>query len=260
MPFFSQVIAASRVNRPVDTKLSVKSYRTWDYSDYDGSGTSDWDSKFSSSEGTATNTFHVGLPVYSAGDYCVICLANDETTSPFVMTASPTGWTRLTPANTDYGDSVSDAEFGMWGRQMDGTEGSSIDMEGPTSDSDSRQNGVTFTLSNVNSSNPVDVLGTTLIPSGTVSSINVPAATSIEGGLLFTFVAFDGSDGDPFSTTSSGNVTYDYSIDFDSNGTQNFGTSGTIRVAEINSATNTGSVTIGFSSTDNCIAGHVILK
>lgn len=258
MPFFSQAIAASRSVSSSVAPIEVKAYRVFDYADLDGSGTSDWDSIFSSSEGTSTNYFNVGLPAYSAGDYCVICLANDEQTATFVMTAAPVGWTRLTPATTAYGSSTSQCEFAMWGRLMDGTEGSSVNMNGATSDSSSRQDGVTFTLANVDSSNPVDVLGSTTISSGATTSI--PAVTSVDGGLCFTFVAFDGSDGDPFVTSSSGNITYDYEIDFDSNGTQAFGVSGTIMVGSIPASTSTGSVSVDFSSTDAYVAGHVILK
>lgn len=257
MPFFSQAVAASKsVASPA---MEVKAYRGFDYADLDGSGTADWDLIFSSSEGTSTDYFHVGLPAYSSGDYCVICLANDEPNDTFVMTAAPVGWTRLTPATTAYGSATSDCEFAMWGKLMDGTEGSSIDMNGATSDSGSRQSGVTFTLSNVNASNPVDVLGTTTQATSGVDA-NIPAVTSVDGGLVFTFVAFDGSFGDPFITANSGNLTYDYEIDFDSNNAQSFGVSGTIMVASIGPSTSTGTIEVDFSGTSDYVAGHVILK
>lgn len=257
MPFFSQAIAAS----PSTLFASIPelvSYRAWDNLDLDGDGTPEWDDRSSSGEGSDSNPFRVGLPEYSAGDYCVICLINSDTLSEYSMTATPSGWTRITPANSNYGNATSDAEFGMWGKLMDGTEGRSISMGSQTASLFAKQVGATFTLSNINDTDPVDALGNTI--TGTSSSFTIPSVSSTEGGLLFTFVAFDGSDGDPFNLSNSGNVTYDYEVDFDTDNTGQTGTSGAIKIASINPSTNTGSVSISNSSSDGFLAGHVILK
>ena len=187
----------------------------------------------------------------SSGDFILTIWTIDDPTSGIGQT--PTGWVK---ANSTWGNGTSDAHILFLYRQLDGTEGSSV----PCYSSISTPRGSIFysmIVSNIDTTTPIDVVGSPSISTGT--GVTAPAVTSTDGGIFICVVAFDGSDGDPFSF-SNGSFTLTAGGDTGNSRDGSKGVSSAFKYATIGASTSTSTTSITSGRRDGKVAGHIILK
>jgi hypothetical protein len=195
----------------------------------------------------------VGLPTYSAGDTVIIFMATSDTFAGNNIN-TPTGWTRLTPQTTEFGDTTSDADVAFFARQMNGSEGTSFEWDVDASGTFTRNAGISFTVQGYSGTSQYSTPNT----SQSAIATAIPITASADS-VIFTYIAFDGSDGEPFTMTNAANVTYDSSEDFSTDSGQ-VGFAAGVFWGNISSGTYTGNVSIQCSSNDGFIVGHLLLN
>lgn len=188
----------------------------------------------------------------SSGDFILTIWTIDDNSSGGIG-QTPTGWVK---ANPTWGNGTSDAHILFLYRQLDGTEGSSV----PCYSIYSTTKGSIFysmIVSNIDTTTPIDVVGSPSISTGT--GVTAPAVTSTDGGIFICVVAFDGSDGDPFSF-SNGSFTLTAGGDTGNSRDDSKGVSSAFKYATIGASTSTSTTSITAAKSDGKVAGHIILK
>ena len=162
-------------------------------------------------------TFESGSPAVidlpdtaTSGDFVMVILSYDSSTTSDIVSAS--GWTKL----THVGDATPDAQFDIFYRIFNGTEGSTASFE---------PNGVLFTrdvygysfiVDYIDTANPF-VLGTSN-QCAICSTLNVTGITAPSDGRVLSVMATDGGDNNPFTITSGWTVLVDEDCDSTSSG------------------------------------------
>ena len=189
----------------------------------------------------------------TSGDFVLILWTIDDPTGG--LTQTPSGWTKAN--GTAWGNSTSDAHIVILYKQLDGTEGSSVDCYSNLS---STRGSIFYSMivNNIDLTTPIDALGTPKI-AGNGTQVITNAVNSIDGGIFICVVAFDGADGDPF-TFSNGSFTFTDGGNTGNSGQTTGGVSSAFKYATIDASTSTSTTTITAQTTDGKVAGHIILK
>jgi len=204
-----------------------------------------------------TDPIVVTLPSTAAvGDMVLMMFAFDYTGSSDKV-ATPTNWTIINSGG--WGSSTSDAWIYLWWHEITASTGSTVSIY-PTVNL-SRQAYVAWTtiMSNVNTTNPISIVGSEAISTGT--TVTAPAVTAANDGLFICIVAFDGDLGDPFAySNSSFTLTAGGEQDSNGGGSTGKGLSAGWVYADITSGTSTDDTDITANDSDGKVAGQFVLR
>ena len=135
----------------------------------------------------------------TAGDLLLILIGDDSGKyvlySSFVAgTSVPSGWTKF----SEWGNGTSDSHIGVFYRIVDGSEGSSVNI-----DSVRRSDvfGFCVHITGANQTTPIAGASSSAILRS--NALTIPGITGNESDLGLFLYGFDGGDGYPFSLTSS---------------------------------------------------------
>jgi len=195
---------------------------------------------------------NITLPATAGvGDWVLAMFTIDDPTSG--ITQNPTGWTLI---NTSaWGTAASDAHIKLWYRELDGSEGSTF----PVYTTFNTSRGIvawTTIVSNIDTTNPISVVGTPAIAAGT--TITAPNVQVPDDGTFICINAFDGSDGEPF-TFANASYTFTNGGEDDAS-TGGSGVSSAWKYATITGGSQTNTTLITAQVSDGKVAGHFALK
>ena len=172
-------------------------------------------------------------------DLLMVIIGNDDTGSGDEF-AAPAGWNKI----GEPGSGTSDAHVAVFYRLADGTEGATQEF---TSDSADYLWGYYIRISSVDSSSPLDVIGSFYNNSRSSSHVVTEITTTSVNCLAFTVLGFDGGDGLPFVWSGTG---WTKEGDIYGGSVGSGGASGTWGTKEMPSTGATGDVTITPDITD----------
>ena len=138
----------------------------------------------------------VNLPSTAvSGDFVVLVLAYDSTIT--ANSVSSTGWTKL----IHVGDADPDAQFDVFYRIFNGTEGSTATFETNLTLGTRDVHSYAFIVDNIDTSNPFSIIGT---PAKCTSctTLSTTGITATSDGRVIGLMAYDGGVGEPFTISS----------------------------------------------------------
>ena len=193
------------------------------------------------SAGTASQ-ITVNVPSSSAnGKFLVTILAADNGNATGCSENTTTDWTLR--VNTEF---AGQSSICAWTRQADGTEASSY-----TFDYDDADDMIIWMLviDDASTTAAYDTVQSDIETGPTTSHVITQVTTGANNALVIAAIAFDGADGDPFSTSSSGWTEFD-ERDAPAGGTQGHKVSGAIYYATVDTAGTAPALTITSSASD----------
>ena len=152
-----------------------------------------------------------------------------------------TGWTRF----VNIGTGLPDAKLGCYWRVADGTEPATVTVATDSTDTNETW-GFYLRISNVDTTAPINVVGTGQNAGSSSSHAIAEVTTTVDDCLAFYALAFDGGDGLPFSVSGAG---WSQSAEVQAD-TIFSGASGTWGTKAIPTAGGTGVATVTPSATD----------
>lgn len=207
---------------------------------------------------STTEPLTIHLPTTSGSGDMVLMMFTYDSTKSSDDVATPTGWTLINSGG--WGSSTSDSWIYLFWRELDGTEGSSVDIYATA---DLRRRGYvawTTIMSNVNTTNPISIVGSEAI-SSSGSSVTAPAVTAANDGVFICIVAFDTDLGDPFAySNSSFTLTAGGEQDSSGGGTTGKGLASGWVYADITSGTSTDTTEVTASNSNGKVAGQFVLR
>jgi len=202
-----------------------------------------------------TTPYAAPLPsTASSGDFVMLLFSVDMPVN-FDVTTTPTGWTK----QVFVGNSSSDVHCMVFTRELDGTEGSTVNLFPIFSGFSFKMLSFSFICENIDTTSPIGANATEIDTVGT--GMTIPAATSGTAGSFIVFVGYDGADGLPITMTNNGGftLTTGQSLNEPTSGGGS-GVSSQWRYAAIPATTSTGTTSVTFSGTDGKVGIHLLLQ